>query len=88
MFERIGRFFSPARSAPMWVRIMPYAFFAFLGVTTFLIAGAGWEYTNSNAFCGTSCHTMPAEYISFWNRPMPTSSAWNATSGAPPSPPS
>ena len=55
--------------APLWVRIMPYAFIVFLGMTIFLIAGAGWEYTNSNQFCGTSCHTMPAEYISFLESP-------------------
>ncbi len=69
MFERIGRFFSPARTSPLWVRIMPYAFFLFAGITVFLIMGAGWEYTNSNAFCGTACHTMPAEYISFLESP-------------------
>ncbi len=45
MFERIGRFFSPARTSPLWVRIMPYAFFLFPGITVFLITGAGWEYT-------------------------------------------
>ena len=69
MFERIGRFFSPARTSPLWVRIMPYAFFLFCGLTLFLIAGAGWEYTNSNEFCGTACHTMPAEYISYLESP-------------------
>ncbi len=69
MFDRIGRFFSPSWRAPLWVRIMPYVFIVFLGVAAFLVAGAGWEYTNSNQFCGTSCHTMPAEYISFLESP-------------------
>jgi hypothetical protein len=29
----------------------------------------GWEVTNSNAFCGLVCHTMPPEYISYLNSP-------------------
>lgn len=32
-----------------------------------LIAGIlyGWDYTNSPPFCGTTCHTMPPEYIAY-----------------------
>ncbi len=25
----------------------------------------GWDYTNSPQFCGTTCHTMPPEYIAY-----------------------
>ena len=69
MFKAIGRFFSPDRSAPLWIRIMPYATLVFAGVVMFLVAGAGWEYTNSSQFCGTTCHTMPPEYISYLHSP-------------------
>jgi hypothetical protein len=69
MFKAIGRFFSPDRSAPLWIRIMPYATLVFAGVVVFLVAGAGWEYTNSSQFCGTTCHTMPPQYISYLHSP-------------------
>lgn len=69
MFERIGRFFSPGPDSSIWVRILPYATLAFFASVAFVIAGAGWEYTNSSEFCGTSCHTMPPEYISYLHSP-------------------
>ena len=28
-----------------------------------------WEYTNSTAFCGTTCHTMPPEFIAYEQSP-------------------
>jgi len=41
------------------------------GAIALLVIGAAgvgvWEYTNSNAFCGTRCHTMPPEYVAFTN---------------------
>ncbi|MBI4788225.1 MAG: NapC/NirT family cytochrome c [Chloroflexi bacterium] len=46
---------------------------AFGGITAVVLllalAGTlyGWEYTNSPAFCGTTCHTMPPEYNA-WQR--------------------
>jgi nitrate/TMAO reductase-like tetraheme cytochrome c subunit len=58
-------FFFPPEGASTWVRLLPYAV---LGVLTLvLLSGAayGWEYTNSSAFCGTSCHTMPPEYSAY-----------------------
>jgi nitrate/TMAO reductase-like tetraheme cytochrome c subunit len=69
MFDRIGRFFSPGQSSPWWLRIMPYAALAFAALLIFGLAGAGWEYTNSSEFCGTACHTMPPEYVSYLNSP-------------------
>ncbi len=39
------------------------------GLVVFFVAiGAiiyGWDYTNSPQFCGTTCHTMPPEYVAY-----------------------
>jgi NapC/NirT cytochrome c family, N-terminal region len=73
MFKRIkgsvkGFFFPPAHS-PRWMLILPFATMGIL-VVLVLVAGAyGWEYTNSPAFCGTTCHTMPPEYSAYQASP-------------------
>ena len=67
--QRLSRFFSPGHTAPLWVRLSPYAAILLVGVVLFIVAGAGWEYTNSSEFCGTACHTMPPEYISYQQSP-------------------
>jgi nitrate/TMAO reductase-like tetraheme cytochrome c subunit len=65
----IKKFFFPPVDSPTWVRLMPYAVLGIL--TLILLTGAayGWEYTNSPAFCGTSCHTMPPEYTAYLTSP-------------------
>lgn len=63
--SRLRNFFFPPKGSPPWKLVLPYTI---LGVLTiaFLIGGAyTWEYTNSPAFCGTSCHTMPPEYAAY-----------------------
>ena len=65
MLERLNRFITPDRSAPLWVRLLPFAALLALGVLIFALTGAGWEYTNSSEFCGTACHTMPPEFASY-----------------------
>lgn len=65
MFKRLRAFFFPPAGAPLWQRILPYSV---LGVLTlvFLTAGMyGWDYSNSPAFCGSTCHTMPPEYAAY-----------------------
>lgn len=65
VIERLKTFFFPPEGSPTWVRLLPYAV---LGVLTLiLLTGAAytWDYTNSPAFCGTSCHTMPPEYSAY-----------------------
>ncbi len=65
MLQWINQFITPERSAPLWVRLLPYVSMVVIGLLIFAVTGAGWEYTNSSEFCGTACHTMPPEYASY-----------------------
>lgn len=69
MLKRLGDFITPDRSASIWKRLLPYMTLVFAAAVAFIVAGAGWEYTNSSEFCGTACHTMPPEYISYLRSP-------------------
>jgi hypothetical protein len=63
--ERIRKFFNPPAGSPRWMFILPYGVLAIL-VIVLLYAGAyGWEYTNSPQFCGTTCHTMPPQAVTY-----------------------
>ncbi|HSB00558.1 MAG TPA: NapC/NirT family cytochrome c [Anaerolineales bacterium] len=67
--ERLNKFFFPKPGSPRWMFILPYAV---LGVLTLLalVGGVhGWEYTNSPQFCGTACHTMPPQNITYLESP-------------------
>jgi nitrate/TMAO reductase-like tetraheme cytochrome c subunit len=73
MFKRFLRrlkdFFFPPDNATRWVKLLPYIV---LGVLTLLLLTASayaWDYTNSPAFCGTTCHTMPPEYTAYLTSP-------------------
>jgi cytochrome c5 len=68
-FMWIRHFFFPPPGAPTWVKVTPYAVMGFL--TLMVVAGGvyGWDYTNSNSFCGTVCHTMPPQYASYLASP-------------------
>lgn len=69
MPNRFVRFFWPGSDSPILRRLLPYGTLAAAALVAFLIGGAGWEYTNSSQFCGTSCHTMPPEYASYLASP-------------------
>jgi len=62
---KLRNFFFPPAGSPRWMLVLPYAI---LGVVTIslLVGGAYvWDYTNSPAFCGETCHTMPPEYAAY-----------------------
>jgi hypothetical protein len=50
-------------------------------VAILLALPPAWEYSNSVAFCGTTCHTMPPEYNSICVTPR-ACCASTVTSGA------
>lgn len=73
MLKKISKwlknFFFPPADRPRWLRILPYAV---LGVLTLMLltgSAFAWEYTNSPAFCGETCHTMPPEYTAYLTSP-------------------
>lgn len=40
-----------------------------LAMILFTLGVGAWEYTNSVAFCGTTCHTMPPEFAAYQESP-------------------
>lgn len=69
MGAALRRFFWPNPDESIWRRLLPYlTVLGALGVL-FIVGGAAWEVTNTNAFCGLVCHTMPPEYQSYLNSP-------------------
>ncbi len=65
----VKRFFFPPTGAPRWIKFLPYAALSII----FLLIGVGgvytWDYTNSSEFCGTACHSMPPQYITYQDSP-------------------
>jgi len=64
MIGRIRRFLFPATRRPAYRYGLPIAG-VFVVVAILLAVPAGWEYSNSPDFCGTTCHTMPPEYNTY-----------------------
>ena len=69
IWTRLSHFFWPGRRSSVWRRVLPYVSILGALALMFILGGATWEVTNSNAFCGLVCHTMPPEYISYLNSP-------------------
>ncbi|HAE58820.1 MAG TPA: hypothetical protein DCG54_04745 [Anaerolineae bacterium] len=67
--ERIRNFFIPSPGSPRWMWVPPILVILFLGAA--LLGGGihGWEYSNSPEFCGTACHTMPPQSVTYLNSP-------------------
>ena len=68
-WKRVHDFFFPPAGSPTWVRALPYIVLGVLTLILFFPVAYVWDYTNSPAFCGTSCHTMPPEYTSYLTSP-------------------
>jgi hypothetical protein len=65
LLRSLKSFLFPGPDKPLAIRILPYAV---LGLLTIMVIGLGtwtWEYTNSPAFCGQTCHTMPPQYSTY-----------------------
>ncbi|MBL8134222.1 MAG: NapC/NirT family cytochrome c [Anaerolineae bacterium] len=59
--ERLRRWI-PGRGETTFRDLLPLALVVFGLLCILLAAPPIWEYSNSSAFCGTTCHTMPPEY--------------------------
>lgn len=63
--ERLRRLL-PHRGENLTIRdLLPLGLVVFGVVAILLGVPPVWEYTNSPAFCGTTCHTMPPEYSTY-----------------------
>ena len=67
--DTLFKFFFPTPGSSTWVMILPYIA---MGVLSFLVLIGGiygWDYSNSPGFCGTSCHTMPPQNVTYLKSP-------------------
>lgn len=67
--ERLRKFFFPAPDSPRWILLLPYITLIVIGLAIVFGGIHTWEYTNSNEFCGTVCHTMPPQSVVFQESP-------------------
>jgi nitrate/TMAO reductase-like tetraheme cytochrome c subunit len=61
----LQNWFSPPPGSPRWAILLPYLVLGILSIGVLAGASYGWEYTNSPAFCGTTCHTMPPQNATY-----------------------
>ncbi len=61
----LHRFFLPPEGSRLWRRTLPWVTVVAIGVGLLIGGAHGWAWTNSPAFCGTLCHTMPPQYASY-----------------------
>ena len=66
-FGAIKRFFLPGNNATTFMRLLPLLVVAVIVVALFIFGNYVWEGTNTPAFCGLTCHTMPPEYVTQQN---------------------
>lgn len=67
--ERLKKFFFPGPDAPLGILLLPYITLIVLALAILFGGIQTWEYTNSNEFCGTACHTMPPQSTAFQESP-------------------
>jgi mono/diheme cytochrome c family protein len=68
-FGAIRRFFLPPADAKTFRRVLPLIVVAFIMILLFTLGNYAWEESNSPAFCGLTCHTMPPEYVTYQKSP-------------------
>jgi hypothetical protein len=61
----LHRFFLPPQGSRLWRRVLPWATVVVVVIGVVIGSAHGWAWTNSPAFCGTTCHTMPPQYASY-----------------------
>ena len=69
LLSKLKPFFWPGPDKPVFVRLLPYIVLVLIGLVVIAGGVAGWTYTNSVSFCGTSCHTMPPEFETYLRSP-------------------
>jgi len=63
----IKKIFLPPAEASTGMKLLPYGIIIFLIIAVGLFSTGAWSYTNTIDFCGTTCHTMPPQYITHLN---------------------
>ena len=61
----LRRFFLPPEGSRLWRRMLPWVTVVVILIGLAAGGAHGWAWTNSPAFCGTTCHTMPPQYASY-----------------------
>lgn len=69
MRQRLRDFFFPPPESSFTRHLMPFASIGAMLAVILLVIPPAWEYSNSAAFCGTTCHTMPPEYSTYLTSP-------------------
>jgi hypothetical protein len=67
--ERVRKFFIPEPGSSRWMWIPSLLV---IGLISLGLLGGGvhaWEYSNSPEFCGTACHTMPPQSVTYLASP-------------------
>lgn len=66
-FNWLKRVFFPPPGARTFRRVLPFLIVVVLMLCGFLAGALAWETSNSTVFCGTTCHTMPPQYVTHQN---------------------
>ena len=66
--ERAKNFLFPAPDSPRWMFVLPVIVVLVAGAT-FIVGGMSiWDYSNSQQFCGSVCHTTMAPQYTVFSR--------------------